>query len=105
MTRGTLQPRRPPKADLMNLNNNKKKIISLFTSLNSLQLRHIIKRHRVGGGAAEPFRRKAIINYTLIGFLFVTEAIGAASAAGLLEQTIIKSKTGHISLVMHRLGT
>lgn len=55
-----------------------------------------------GGGATEPFRRKTIINYTLIGFLFVTEAIGAASAAGLLEQTIIKSKTGHISLVMHR---
>lgn len=48
------------------------------------------------------FHRKTIINYTLIGFLFVTEVIGAASAAGLLEQTLIKSKTGQISLVMHR---
>lgn len=48
------------------------------------------------------FHRKTIINYKLIGFLFVTEVIGAASAAGLLEQTLIQSKTGHISLVMHR---
>lgn len=55
-----------------------------------------------GGDVAVSSIQKTIINYTLIGFLFVTEVIGAASAAGLLEQTIIKSKTGHISLVMHR---
>lgn len=40
-----------PKAKLMNRNNKKKKkILSLFTSLNSPQLRHIIKRQKGGGG-------------------------------------------------------
>lgn len=50
MTRGTPQPCRQPKAELMNLNEKKKKILSLFTSLNSPQPRRIMKGG--GGGGA-----------------------------------------------------